>query len=410
MGISLCSPKTADDFNEVVLSLQKSKKKTASSFFDELEELIKEWTKFTNENLDRYHTIQQNYYSLILNKEIIKMANLKFREAVDIQNEIAKNHLDEENDSNKESLLNKDANKNIYNISTTNVAGVIDKIETERLRRLIFRATRGKAICITEDIDKIILEKEGINTSKTMYLMIFQSGDFMNARVRSICDSFLGETFELPSTEEYHHRIASLTQQINESKEVMGKTKFEIKSYFEMVNRIKNSEFSSFKVYERYIRKDMIIYQTMNKLVPENQLLHGFFWSDLPDSVAQDKIHTIQQEHRFEGLQALDMTKEVNMKPPTKIATNEFLEPFQMIVNTYGVPSYKEVNPALFTIVTFPFLFGVMFGDLAHGGLLFLFATYLIFYKEDIQKSASVLKFMLSARYLLLLMGFFAAF
>ena len=81
--------------------------------------------------------------------------------------------------------------------------------------------------------------------------------------------------------------------------------------------------------------------------------------------------------HRFEGLQAVEMTSDVNIKTPTKIMTNEFLEPFQSIVNTYGVPEYKEVNPAYFTIVTFPFLFGVMFGDVAHGGLLFLFASYL---------------------------------
>jgi V-type H+-transporting ATPase subunit a len=33
---------------------------------------------------------------------------------------------------------------------------------------------------------------------------------------------------------------------------------------------------------------------------------------------------------------------------------------------------YKEANPAVFAIVTFPFLFGVMFGDVGHGSLLLL--------------------------------------
>lgn len=38
----------------------------------------------------------------------------------------------------------------------------------------------------------------------------------------------------------------------------------------------------------------------------------------------------------------------------------------QEIVNTYGVPSYTEINPAPFYIITFGFFIGVMFGDIGH--------------------------------------------
>ena len=55
-------------------------------------------------------------------------------------------------------------------------------------------------------------------------------------------------------------------------------------------------------------------------------------------------------------------------KPPTHFHTNEFTLNTQAVVDTYGVPSYKECNPAVFTLVTFPFQFGIMFGDLGHGG------------------------------------------
>lgn len=66
-------------------------------------------------------------------------------------------------------------------------------------------------------------------------------------------------------------------------------------------------------------------------------------------------------------------------KPPTSFVTNEFTGVFQKIVDTYGIPRYREFNPALFTCITFPFLYGVMFGDIFHGGLLLLFGIYLVF-------------------------------
>jgi V-type H+-transporting ATPase subunit a len=39
---------------------------------------------------------------------------------------------------------------------------------------------------------------------------------------------------------------------------------------------------------------------------------------------------------------------------------------------------------APFTIITFPFLFAVMFGDLGHGLLMTIFATYLIYNEKKL--------------------------
>ena len=49
-----------------------------------------------------------------------------------------------------------------------------------------------------------------------------------------------------------------------------------------------------------------------------------------------------------------------------------------MVVDQYEVPAYKEVNPGLFTSVSFPFLFGVMFGDIFAGSLLLIAGLYAV--------------------------------
>ena len=97
------------------------------------------------------------------------------------------------------------------------------------------------------------------------------------------------------------------------------------------------------------------------------------------------------------------------MNPPTFFETNEFTAIYQEIIDTYGVPTFGEANPAVLTTISFPFLFGVMFGDIGHGGLLLIFAGFLCYFADKLRHIEG-LEVLLSMRYLLLLMGFFATY
>jgi len=108
------------------------------------------------------------------------------------------------------------------------------------------------------------------------------------------------------------------------------------------------------------------------------------------------------------GLRFEKCSKDIEgLTKPTMIKSNDFTIPFQMIVDTYGIPTYKEVNPAYFSVVTFPFFFGVMFGDIMHGAILMTFGIYLVFSKRQ---EGQLSKMMEDLRYLFLLMGFFSLF
>ncbi|KAH8270813.1 hypothetical protein KR018_005648 [Drosophila ironensis] len=105
----------------------------------------------------------------------------------------------------------------------------------------------------------------------------------------------------------------------------------------------------------------------------------------------------------------------VNTMLPTYFRVNKFTRGFQNLIDAYGIADYKELNPAPYTIITFPFLFAVMFGDVGHGFLLVVFAFILIYNEKAIEigqinaeSENEILNILFAGRYIVLLMGFFS--
>lgn len=96
--------------------------------------------------------------------------------------------------------------------------------------------------------------------------------------------------------------------------------------------------------------------------------------------------------------------------PPTYNVKNKFTEAFQTIIDAYGTAKYTEVNPGLPTIVTFPFLFAVMFGDFGHGIIMFCAALAMIYFENPMSKTKlnELVAMAFYGRYIMLMMGIFS--
>jgi V-type H+-transporting ATPase subunit a len=161
------------------------------------------------------------------------------------------------------------------------------------------------------------------------------------------------------------------------------------------------------------VRKEKGIYHTMNLFEPgenrKNIIAEGWCAkNDVPI------IHlALKNAIEASGTNMPTVFRELDTKrkPPTYHKTNKFTEGFQNIIDAYGIARYREVNPGLFTVVSFPFLFAIMFGDIGHGFLMFLSAVYLVLKEKKLASvKDEIFTMFFSGRYMMLMMGIFSIF
>ncbi len=77
-----------------------------------------------------------------------------------------------------------------------------------------------------------------------------------------------------------------------------------------------------------------------------------------------------------EGKVTLTTLSQEEEEPPSKITFPEgfqLLKTFSKLTTGFSFPGYKEINPTVFQLVSYPIIFGFMFGDFGQGLILFAF-------------------------------------
>lgn len=168
---------------------------------------------------------------------------------------------------------------------------------------------------------------------------------------------------ELPeSSSEALQEVDVQTKELLESKEVLlgdlkklaEKNKNRLSALEETAQNISNVLTSKQKSLES---KHLV---TIKGFVPKKEF--DALETKIDDKV--DKVLLVEKE--AEPQEPEDEPKD----PPTKIHNRSFAKPFEIITTLYGVPHYNEVDPTPLMAITFPLLFGFMFGDAGHGLVL----------------------------------------
>ena len=108
-------------------------------------------------------------------------------------------------------------------------------------------------------------------------------------------------------------------------------------------------------------------------LQAERKILHSGRLASIKGFVPEKKFGALTQKINADlkgKALVLENEPEPAADPPTMFSHNRFVKPFEEITKLYGLPHYVEVDPTPMIAITFPLIFGLMFGDIGHGLLL----------------------------------------
>lgn len=105
---------------------------------------------------------------------------------------------------------------------------------------------------------------------------------------------------------------------------------------------------------------------------------HGKFYMKgfVPKAQAKSFKERFKDMGRI-SVMLLPANSEPDLTPPTKLRNGWFSRPYAAVVGMYGMPAYNGINPTLFVALSFTVLFGIMFGDLGQGLVIFLAGLFM---------------------------------
>ncbi|KAL3117088.1 hypothetical protein niasHT_007491 [Heterodera trifolii] len=285
------------------------------------------------------------------------------------------------------------------------IAGVILRERLPTFERLLWRACRGNVFLRQAEITEALSDTvTGLAVQKAVFIIFFQ-GDQLKSRIKKICEGFRASIYPCPETPQERREMSiGVMTRIEDLKTVLGQTQ-------DHRHRVLVSAAKNVRMWLAKVTKIKAIYHTLNLFNLDQKCFVAECWCPVSELDRIQRALKTGSDESGSTVPSILNRMDTAESPPTYNRTNKFNQGFQAIVDAYGIANYREINPAPYTMVTFPFLFALMFGDLGHGLIMFLFALYLVMKEKRLEAQRikdEIFQMFFGGRYVIFLMGLFS--
>ncbi|KAI0981961.1 hypothetical protein GJ496_011354, partial [Pomphorhynchus laevis] len=294
--------------------------------------------------------------------------------------------------------------------SSTNVrflAGVISARKLSAFELTIWRTSRGNAFLRQSPIKEEVEDPmTGEVVTKVVFLVFFQ-GDKLREKIKKICDGFLANLYSCPDN------VTNIQRCIED----VTIRQIDLTRVLSSANEHRNNLLigAAEQINSRFIQvlKTKAIYHVLNMCRSDvaKQSLLAECWIPANELGFVEMALKAGTKESGGDVTAILNRKATEVSPPTNFEGNKLTNAFQSLVDAYGVADYQEMNPVPFSIISFPFLFALMFGDFGHALILSLMGIWMCADERRLAKkwrSNEMWHIIFSGRYIILLMGLFS--
>jgi V/A-type H+/Na+-transporting ATPase subunit I len=170
------------------------------------------------------------------------------------------------------------------------------------------------------------------------------------------------EIFHIP--EDLPHDISEALREVENRLKDYAKTR---KTIFESLNNI------GIENRKKLVTWKELTENILNLLNAEKKILASGRLATVKGFVPKKKVNDLNEKvnSMLDGkVLVIENETAQNADPPTRISHGMFVRPFEELTKLYGLPHYDELDPTPMMAISFPILFGLMFGDVGHGLIL----------------------------------------